>query len=541
MQKIGRYQVEHELGRGAMGVVYRAFDPAIGRRIAIKTIRLDELGDPQARVALRERLLREAQSAGILSHPNIVTIYDISEDSANAYIFMEYVQGTTLDSFARGMPMPDLLAILEQTAQALDYAHLKGIVHRDIKPANLMLSGKQVKVTDFGVARLRHRDSTQSGALLGTPSYMSPEQVAGGEITGAADQYALGIIAYEYLAGVKPFENENLANLLFRITQNPPAFVDRLSVPVNQVLQKVLAKKAEDRYPNCVAFVVALGQALGTTSFAATPVRETSGDEPTIAQVETVEMAAPVLPVLHLPPPPAPSRWKPILGVLFGASLIVAVLWLSFGQREETPVAATKMPEPVASEAKPSAMGEKVEVPKQEPPAEDPPAPETVSETKPAAPPRTAAIQETRPPVPGGVQSVVFLSSPEGAEVAVSGGVQDRCPQTPCTLELPAGSFEIRGKLAGYPDVVRSVRVPDQSRVYLSFEKPQGTVAVNSNVSGATIRIDGKDTGQKTPALLKLAPGKYTLEVVKEGFPVQSQELTVRNGAVQTLTVNWNQ
>ena len=524
MEKIGRYQIEHELGRGAMGVVYRAFDPAIGRRIAIKTIRLDELGDPQARATLRERLMREAQSAGILSHPNIVTIYDISEDAANAYIFMEYVQGTTLDSFARGMPVADLLAILEQTAAALDYAHSKGIVHRDVKPANLMLSGTLLKVTDFGVARLRHRDSTQSGALLGTPTYMSPEQISGADVGGAADQYALAIVAYEFLAGTKPFENDNLANLLFRITRELPPLIPRHSAIANTVLQKALAKDPAARYPDCQSFVDALEHALGARPAQITPPRQLSGDEPTIAVQASPQQIVP--PPLDLPPAPSASRWRPIAGVLLGALAVIAVLWFSFGRHPAAPPAQQAQTPPVEN-PKPSPVGEKVE-------AEPVPAPPaTKAQTDP-----NAATPEPSAPL---VRSVAFTSSPEGADILIDNGAQDRCPKTPCTLELPAGAHQVAGRLAGFPDISRTLKVPEQLRMHLEFESAGGTLSIISNPGGATIRIDGKDTGQKTPAMLKLAPGKYTLEVVKDGLPAQSQEVSVRNGVVQTLTVNWNQ
>src|ERR1700738_1362999 len=181
-----------------MGVVYRAQDPAIGRIIAVKTIRLTDLTDPEERQRLRERLFREAQSAGILSHPNIVTIYDIAEESGQACIFMEYVNGPSLERLMTG-PAPDkqtFLTIVQQTAGALDYAHKKGIVHRDIKPANIMIhEDGQAKITDFGVAKIISQQMTL-GSMMGTPNYMSPEQIRGGAVHGQADQFSLAVIAY---------------------------------------------------------------------------------------------------------------------------------------------------------------------------------------------------------------------------------------------------------------------------------------------------------------------------------------------------------
>ncbi len=223
VQQVGRYQIVAELGRGAMGIVYKALDPAIGRTIAIKSIRLQDLTDETERARLRERLFREAQSAGILSHPNIVTIYDIAEQDGMAYIFMEFVNGPPFEKMLKVDKTPDketLLSVFRQTAAALDYAHKKGIVHRDIKPANIMIHEDGVaKITDFGVAKIMSQQMTLAGTMMGTPSYMSPEQVQSGTITGRADQFALAVIAYETLTGEKPFAAEYLPTLLYKIVR----------------------------------------------------------------------------------------------------------------------------------------------------------------------------------------------------------------------------------------------------------------------------------------------------------------------------------
>ncbi len=220
MQQIGRYRVIREIGRGAMGVVYLAEDPAIGRTVAIKTIRLSEAASEEERKFLRDRLFREARSAGILSHPGIVTIYDIYEEDNVCYVFMEYVDGPTLEKMMHGDTPLDgktVLHVLEETAAALDYAHGKGIVHRDIKPANIMVaSGGAVKITDFGVAKFTSQQATNTGVLLGTPSYMSPEQISDRPVTGAADQFSLAVIAYELFTGDRPFAGPTLPSLMFK-------------------------------------------------------------------------------------------------------------------------------------------------------------------------------------------------------------------------------------------------------------------------------------------------------------------------------------
>ena len=255
-----------------MGVVYKAHDPAIGRTVAIKSIRLKDLSDDKERQRLRDRLFREAQSAGILSHPGIVTIYDIAEADGLAYIFMEFVDGPPLErvlASSEALSPQQLTRILRQVAQALDYAHKKGIVHRDIKPANIMLDGDgSAKITDFGVAKILSQEMTQAGTMMGTPNYMSPEQIDGGEISGATDQFALGVIAYEVLTGEKPFQSDTIPALMFKILKDEPRPANRVnpSLPEGaaEALSRAMAKSPADRFENCEAFVDALAAALET-------------------------------------------------------------------------------------------------------------------------------------------------------------------------------------------------------------------------------------------------------------------------------------
>ena len=297
MERIGRYQVIGEVGRGAMGVVYRGQDPAIGRVVAIKTIRLADLTDGNERQRMRDRLFREAQSAGILSHPNIVTIYDIAEENGLAYIFMEFVNGPSLERLLeQGEPVAreKFLTILRQTAYALDYAHGKGIVHRDIKPANIMVHDDgQAKITDFGVAKIVSQQMTQTGAMMGTPSYMSPEQVQGQAVDGRADQFALAVIAYEVFTGEKPFAADYLPTLLYRIVSEQPTAPHRLNPAigpeVEAVLTRALAKDPRERFPTCAEFSNALLEAV-SASPAWKPVR--CGASPGIETIAATELDA---------------------------------------------------------------------------------------------------------------------------------------------------------------------------------------------------------------------------------------------------------
>src|SRR6266436_3549258 len=274
MEQIGRYRILGELGRGAMGVVYLALDPSIGRQVAIKTIRLSEFTNAEERGKQRERLFREARSAGILSHPGIVTIYDMAEQDGMAYIAMEYVPGSTLEqilSLMEPLEPERLFSILGQTAAALDYAHGKGIVHRDIKPANIIVNEAGVaKIADFGIAKISAADQlTQTGLIVGTPNYMAPEQIQGKPVNGLADQYSLTVLAYEMLTGDKPFVAEHLTTLVFQIVCEPPPQANRLNPTlgprVEEVLQKGLSKLPEQRYPTCSALVDALESACAST------------------------------------------------------------------------------------------------------------------------------------------------------------------------------------------------------------------------------------------------------------------------------------
>ncbi len=275
MNQVGRYQILEELGRGAMGVVYKALDPAIGRTVAIKTIRLLDLTDPDERRRVRERLLREAQSAGVLSHPNIVTIYDVLEKEDFAYIFMEYVSGASLEKMLRARSLPDsasLMHFLRQVAGALDYAHRKGIVHRDIKPANIIISEgatgaeRLAKIADFGVAKFVSQEMTHSGTMIGTPNYMSPEQIEGAPVEGRSDQFSLAVVVYELLTGARPFGGDSLPALFYAICRQEPKAIEQangtLTAKVGLVLQRALSKDPAQRFAFCIDFIGSLSTAL---------------------------------------------------------------------------------------------------------------------------------------------------------------------------------------------------------------------------------------------------------------------------------------
>ena len=237
MSKLGRYEVLNELGKGAMGVVYLAKDPVIGRLVAIKTIRDSQTEDDDSESReFRERFVREAQTAGILSHPNIVTIHDIGEDteSRTSFIAMEYIEGRNLKSLLadkKKFSWDEVADLIAQIGEALDYAHRKGIIHRDIKPANIiMTTDGKVKITDFGIAKVASSNLTTTGQFLGTPNYMSPEQVSGAPVDGRSDIFSLGVVLYEMLTNRKPFSGDNLTAISYKIVHEdftPPGELSR--------------------------------------------------------------------------------------------------------------------------------------------------------------------------------------------------------------------------------------------------------------------------------------------------------------------------
>lgn len=256
-QKLGRYEIVGELGKGAMGLVYLAKDPLIGRQLALKTFRVGFSSQDQELEQFKARFLREAQSAGILSHPNIVTIHDVVVDpTGDFFIAMEYVKGTDLKRLMQSQGRLDLkfvLDIVAQIADGLDYAHSKGVVHRDIKPANIILTeDKQAKITDFGIARIDASNLTTEGQLLGTPNYMAPEQIQGKEVDHRADIFSLGVMFYELVTGKKPFHGENLTQVTHRIVfdpfPDPKRFVPGLPSALIRVMSRALEKDPASRY-----------------------------------------------------------------------------------------------------------------------------------------------------------------------------------------------------------------------------------------------------------------------------------------------------
>lgn len=557
MLQIGRYRVTGELGRGAMGVVYRAEDPAIGRTVAIKTIRLNDVDDPKEREFLRQRLVREARSAGVLSHPGIVTIYDVQEHEGVGYVFMEFVDGPSLERVMRehSMEPEQVISIIEQTAAALDFAHSRGIVHRDIKPGNIMLAqGNIVKITDFGVARFTSQQATLNGVVLGTPSYMSPEQITDRPTDGRTDQFALGVMTYQLLTGEKPFIGDSLASLMFKIVNDdlvPPQRLNpTLGPAADNVLKRVLAKDPAQRFGTCAEFARAL-RAAAEAQPSWHAMRQGAVDQMETVAESISAIAVPIPPprVLHIDEPEpeaAPeaaaeprqrSGWPLVISFIGGittiALLFVAARWLLFnndsGSRQPVTVTAEK---PVNEENKPSAMGPATAPPPQPPAAIDPG----------AKPPETATAVPSTSPGPAEGQDYVFhvATVPPGGRLIFDGTSNTACV-APCDVELPAGRHTLAVTLDGYRLQSRIFNLPQDKEVLIPLDRSLGTLTVRSSPSGATIVLNGQERREKTPASLTLPTGRYKLELIREGLRKQEHQIEVKDGVVANLDVTWNQ
>jgi serine/threonine-protein kinase len=600
---IGRYQITGSLGFGAMGAVYKAFDPLIKRTLAIKTIRLDiPPGSPQHR-AFKERFYQEARISGTLSHPNIVTLFDIGEEHEVPFLAMEFVEGKTigaiLEEGTRFKP-ERVIGLVSQVAAALDYAHSRGVVHRDIKPNNLIVNdADKVKVTDFGIAKLADTEITHSGALLGTPSYMSPEQAMGERLDGRSDIFSLGVVAFEMLSGQQPFPGANVTSILYKLVHVDP--VEPADLEMNglvpqkwrEVFHKVLAKKPENRYQTASAFVQDLEYCLGSW-FTGLGTEETVSLQSPTLDGSTVTLPSLPVPgaatpdeeqetlVLVGPPPeeaPATVLIRPPAGRAPAADAPATTLVLAPSGalppgdevtvrrppeasrtlppeatlREVTaPAAAPGHPRPRPGVLVPWALGGAAVVTVlalgivgwawwQRSRASGPvgePAP-AVAETTPtpAEPPPTPA------PEPSPAGALLIESEPSGAGVSVNGEARGR---TPLRLsDLPFGTYRVRVAQRGYEPQMREVSLSSGSaagelRFVLVRPAPpaQGGADVLSTPPGAAVSVDGRPVGTTPLAGLKLRPGTRRLEVALEGHETWTGTVDVAAGETGRVEVH---
>jgi predicted Ser/Thr protein kinase len=549
--KIGRYEIQGELGKGAMGVVYRAVDPTIGRPVALKTMRVDIHGADSE--DMLKRFQNEARAAGVLNHPNIVTIYDAGEAEGVFYIAMEFIPGKTLAQVLleqRACSAEQIVNFGTQICAGLDYAHSKKVIHRDIKPPNIMIAPDgTAKIMDFGIAKAG-ASLTQTGEVLGTPNYMSPEQVKGKDLDGRTDLFSTGVILYEMATGERPFNGQNVTTIIYKIiNENPPA-PRELDVTVHpglsQVIVKCLSKDPEDRYQNGADLAMALKSykivsvaeprgasapvaSPNATGFATRPMQAAS---PTVLRTAApASAAAAAAKAASSKPEPAahtePIRLKPVIqppakpapqpksnsGTIAGVVLIVIIALAgmagikkfagkntSIGSNTtpaltEPATSTESTPTHEAAPGKPSGM------------VATPFAPKVKTAPKPATPVE-------------GVGELRVTSNPPGAQIEIDGISQDWYTTPFNAPPMKSGTHTIRANAPGLPSQTRQVDVVAGQKITLDFQMAANKAIYNisSAPTGAEVVIDGVPTGRTTPTQMALTPGQHRVVLRMDGF-----------------------
>lgn len=536
-ETIGRYKLVRELGRGAMGVVYEATDPNLGRTVALKAIQSNTIGTNPEEAALRFK--NEARATGGLSHPNIVTVFDAGEDQGLLYIAMELLEGETLEAHLahqRTLSREKAIDITRQVCVALDYANSKGIVHRDVKPANIMLlPNGVVKIADFGLARTAEA-ITMTGQVMGTPHYMSPEQVRGRPVDERSDLFSVGVMLYQMLTGERPFEGQSITTIMYKIVHEeptPPRALDSSIPPgLSVIVQRMLAKSPEERYQTGAELVTALENYRNQTlSFTDVPRKQ-------------------------------PNRRRRI--VLINAACVVAGLLTIYVVRHRAPKAAEKANEQVTMQAP-------------APVPVTPSAPVVTPETPPssAAKATNGDVVEKQPAQPGkSTATMTVKSDPPTAQIFVDG--KPTGLRTPAQLQLARGEHRVSVEMQSFQTAstkvhvkggeelefspklavqMPNVKIPDinvpgvdlgklqnlpqkemqSAQFWQQWAKAQGGAATAGNAilvtthpSGAEIWINGDDTGKASPAIIPEKPGKYQVRVELDGYQSAEQDVTVR-------------
>ena len=584
--KAGRYEITGELGRGAMGVVYRASDPVIGRIVAVKTLQLSEEGTGLTKSELLTRFQTEARAAGLLTHPNIVVVYDAGEEDGMFFITMELVEGKSMQSqldAGQMFPLPRVLRIMEQACSALQFAHDRNIVHRDIKPANLMLTPDDtVKVTDFGTAKILQFGTVQQTAhVMGTPSYMSPEQVKGKAVDGRSDIFSLGVLLYEMITGEKPFPGQNITTVIYKIVHEDPVAPRELDPTLhpglNAVILKALAKEPALRYQSCRELIedlrnyrslAASENPNATLPLASRPVpaatpyldAQIAATSRSLSARASLPSQTPAVRRTAVLPRPSEAKKKNAFATVLAALLLVAVI--VFGAQKIRLAFEAVRPTGRASDAlaqntstAPSSDTPSVNSPSSDRAVSDGAATasssadnasssEPLSETaKAVALPRTKTATAPLSPAAAEYQSRIEQVAAEkhlrlsvkgaGATLTLSGKLR------------PAEHGDLLKFLRNAPEgvqVVDDIQYDDSVVASAANEESghpaamagRAAVHVITNIVGATAYLaaeSGASRQCETPcSFAKLPPGDYGLQVMKAGFQPVQTALQLRSG-----------
>jgi eukaryotic-like serine/threonine-protein kinase len=550
VQRVSRYEVVSELGRGAMGVVYKAKDPNIERIIALKTMRIDVQGTDQEEIL--RRFKHEAKLAGVMAHPNIVAIYDAGEFEGVFYMALEFIEGETLQEILhreKTLSLERTIQIAKHVCQGLDYAHMRGVIHRDIKPANIMV-GKDgvVKIMDFGIAKAGG-NMTSAGQVLGTPTYMSPEQVRGRNLDGRSDLFSFGCCLYEMLTARKPYDGPNVTSIIYKIINDSPEPLHKvdpnISPKLSDVVSRCLEKDPELRYQSGADLIEDLEacKAKPGAPKPAAAVDRTAPIGPTGRPAVVPSAAAPaaaVVPGLKKPTPvpvtaaaaaanvhpstvhvtqkagrasPAHPRMQWWIGGI--VLVLVFAAGAVFLRRSNE--------QAIADAASPSAGSNTIRAN---------PVPMDSAKSAKTKSTKTKAASTPFPEATTASGDLRVTSAPSGVRVFISGMTQNDWVTPFTAAGLDPGVYEVQFSKSGYTSKTQDVTVEagKTASIDVSLLESGGSISINSAPSGAGVWLDGKSTGKTTPATLSVDQGSHRIELRKQGFENEAATINVKDG-----------
>jgi len=548
-----RYEIQSELGRGAMGVVYKAQDKLIDRTVALKTIPLD--GDAKVRATLAERLVREAKAAGGLDHPNIITIYDVGVEEGFVYLSMQYLEGTPLSALLESGRLPALAVLLtyaEQICAAVGFAHRKGVIHRDLKPSNLMLTNRgTIKVLDFGIAKQGDGGGqSQAGMVVGTPSYMSPEQAAGKEVDHRADIFSLGTVFYELFTGKRPFPGSDAAVVMRNVVYEEPIAPTRhkpsLPPGIEATIMRALAKDPRKRFQDCEAMRAAFRR---QASLVGAPAGVGVGTPKPLTPYDTFSHTSQrpaVLPSPKVAPATAVAgtvfsekavrkvqarrgggnRWvvRILMACLLIAGGVAAAVYLprfvSSGQKVDPLTGHVKMVPGAPSSGKSAKLHD--------------------AKTKNGSPANNEGDTTGAEGTTAQEGEIAITSTPAGAAVEIDGRSGGNWKTPLLVSSLAPGVHKITVSLPGYKQETRKVAVFAGSRATsdVKLTANKGFLTISGEPQAASITIDGQDTGKLSPAEFALEPGVHEVVLSKEGYLNMDSSLKLAAGQTVTFAPN---